>query len=59
MERKKINDNIPDYDFMNGLYLTVMKVWNIDKTKFRQQKIEKIMQKIEDDKRINETADKR
>ena len=36
------------------LYPTVMKVWDFDKTKFRRQKIEKIMQNIVDDKRINE-----
>jgi hypothetical protein len=36
------------------LYSTVMKVWDFDKTKFRRQKIEKIMQNIVDDKRINE-----
>ena len=45
METKEYK--IVDFDFAS-LYPTTMKAYPIDKTKFRREKIERIMQKIND-----------
>jgi hypothetical protein len=51
MERNNKKCYITDYDFAS-LYPTPITLYNIDKIIFRRQKIEKIMQKISDDKKI-------
>jgi DNA polymerase elongation subunit (family B) len=43
-------NNIVDFDFAS-LYPTTMKVFNIDKSKYRREKIERLIQKMYD-KRI-------
>lgn len=48
----KYNNQIPNFDFAS-LYPTIMKVYPIDKTKFRRKKIEQLIEKI-NDKRIDQ-----